>query len=426
MALFRLFTSLLFIAAALLLPLEGQAQTSSNPVVLRLFAGGKAQRPDLLRQVLDEYQRRHPEIQVNISVGAATSELQRKYLSILLNAGDDSYDAILIDVVNPPLYAAAGWIEALDSYLPDREELLRAYLPVYTRANLVGGKLVALPAQAGAMFLFYRKDLLEQYGIAPPSTWAQLAAAARLITAGEARPELQGLSIQGAPIEGTVCTFLLPYWSQGRDILDATGHLSLDRSAAVAGLRLWQDLIAQGVLKRNIAEVTTMDTVNDFKAGNVVFALNWGQAWQALEEDSDSRVRGRVGVQRIPSVTGGLSATCIGGWQWALSAHSRHKPETVALLRYLASSDVSKFFALEGSQLPIHQSLYRDAEILARLPWLRLAEPVLLSANSRPVTPRYGEVSSTLRTVTSSVLGGSLTPEAGVDEIHRRLERILR
>jgi len=50
---------------------------------------------------------------------------------------------------------------------------------------------------------------------------------ARTIQAGEKNPELQGISFQGKAIEGAVCTFLLPYWSQGGELI-TNGKLSLD------------------------------------------------------------------------------------------------------------------------------------------------------------------------------------------------------
>ena len=131
------------------------------------------------------------------------------------------------------------------------------YLPVYAEANVVDGKIAAMPAFADAMFMYYRKDLLDKYGIKPPSTWDELAAAARKVQDAEKNPNLQGLSIQGAPIEGAVCTFLLPYWSMGKDFNDASGKLTLDKATATRGMNMWLNLVDQGVLKKNIAEVTT-------------------------------------------------------------------------------------------------------------------------------------------------------------------------
>ena len=107
----------------------------------------------------------------------------------------------------------------------------------------------------------------------------ELASAANKIQAGDCNPILQGLSIQGAPIEGAVCTFLLPYWSMGKNFNDATGKMTLDKDAAAKGMDMWLRLVDQGVIKKNVAEVKTPDTVNEFKAGQVAFAINWGFAW---------------------------------------------------------------------------------------------------------------------------------------------------
>lgn len=330
---------------------------SAQQTTLRVFSGGQGQRPDLMRKLFDQFQVANPGIKVDIETGGATSELQRQYLSTVLNAKDPAIDIFLIDIVNPSQYSNAGWIEPLDSYLGGTAAL-KPYLPVYATANVVNGKVAAMPAFADAMFMYYRKDLLEKYKLAEPKTWDELSAAAQTIQKGEGNPNLQGLSIQGAPIEGAVCTFLLPYWSAGKSFNDANGKLTLDKEAATKGMDMWLKLVDQGVMKKNIAEVTTMATVNEFKAGQVAFAVNWGFAWDKFKDDADSQVKGKVGVMPLPAMTGGKSATCVGGWQWAVSAYSKSKADAAKLVQFLASPASSKFLAVEGSLLPTIESVY--------------------------------------------------------------------
>lgn len=400
---------------------DAQAQTK-----LRVFSGGSGQRPDLMRKLYDQYQAKNPGVTIESETGGATSELQRQYLSTVLNAKDSSIDVYMIDIVNPAQYAGAGWLEPLNAYVGEPAVAMKPYLPAYAAANVIDGKIAAMPAFADAMFMYYRRDLLDKYKLAEPKTWEELAAAAKTIQQGEKDPNLQGLSIQGAPIEGAVCTFLLPYWSQGKDFNDARGRMTLDKHAAVKGLGQWLGMVDQGVIKKNVAEVKTPDTVNEFKSGQVVFAINWGFAWDRFKTDKDSKVAGKVGVMPLPAMAGGKSATCIGGWQWAVSAFSKNKAEAAKLVKFLASPEASKFLAIEGSLLPTSLPVYSDADVVKAVPWFKDAAAVVAAGRSRPQSKDYGQVSDAIRTTTSAVLARTKKPEEGVDEIESRLRRVMR
>ena len=409
------------LAAALVAAGSAAAQTT-----LRVFSGGQNQRPDLMRKLFDRYEAANPGVKVQIETGGATSELQRQYLSTVLNAKDSTIDIFLIDIVNPAQYFSAGWLEPLDAHLGAPAAVLKPYLPVYLTSNVVKGKLAAMPGFADAMFMYYRKDLLDKYKIAEPRTWDELGAAAQKVQKGEGDANLQGLSIQGAPIEGAVCTFLLPYWSQGKEFNDAAGKMTLDKAAAAKGLQQWLSLVDQGVIKKNVAEVKTADTVNEFKAGQVLFAINWSWAWDRFKDDADSKVKGKVGVMPLPAMAGGKSATCIGGWQWAVSAFSKSKAEAAKLVKFMAGRDTSKFLATEGALLPTYADVYLDAEVLKEVPWFKDAAGVVGFGRSRPMSERYGEVSDAVRTSTSAVLARTKKPDEGVAEIESRLSRVMR
>ena len=410
-------------AASLLFGLGGEAAAQTK---LRVFSGGSGQRPDLMRKLFDQYQAKNPGVTVEMETGGATSELQRQYLSTVLNAKDSAIDVYMIDIVNPAQYYGAGWLEPLDAYVGTAAVALKPYLPVYATADVVDGKVAAMPAFADAQFMYYRKDLLDKYKLAEPKTWDELTAAAKKIQAGEGNAHLQGLSIQGAPIEGAVCTFLIPYWSQGKEFNDAAGKMTLDKAAAAKGLQQWLTMVDAGVIKKNVAEVKTPDTVNEFKAGQVVFAVNWGFAWDRFQTDKDSQVQGKVGVMPLPSMAGGKSATCVGGWQWALSAFSKHKAEGAKLIKFLASPEASKFLAIEGSLLPTSLGVYSDPAVVKAVPWFKDAGAVVVAGRSRPMSRDYGQVSDSIRTTTSAVLARTEKPDEGVREIESRLKRVMR
>ncbi len=415
-------TAQLFVAALLWTVFSVSAAT---PTALKVYVGGQ-QRPDIMRELFAQYMAAHPDVSVSLEVGGATSDLHQKYLNMVLTAGDSSLDVFLIDVIRPAQFAAAGWAEPLNDYLgANLEPVMSRYLPAYRTASTINNRVVALPALADALFLYYRKDLLTKYGIKPPTTWPELALAARKIQQGERNADLQGLSFQAKSIEGAVCTFLLPYWSQGGELLD-DGKMSFDRPKAEAGLRMWLDMVNQGVTKPNVAEVGTDDTRKEFQAGKVIFAVNWGYAWNHFAGGASSAVKGKVGVVKLPAMPGGKSVSCMGGWDWAVSAFSKNKAAAVALVRWLSSPEVSRQLAIKASFHPVFESVYRDPEVVAAVPWFADALSVIESARPRPVTPMYRAVSDALRINTNTVMAGVKTPEAALAEIEIRLARAMR
>ncbi len=410
--------------AAIGVALAAMTASASADTELHLFMGNQ-QRPEIWRKAFDQFEAANPGMKVVVETGGATSELQAQYLNTVLSAKDTSLDVFLIDVVRPAQFGAAGWTASLDDVVGDKKAFMARYLDAYSEADQPGGKLVALPAFADSMFLYYRKDLLDKYGLQPPKTWDELTASAKKVMAGEGRADLQGLSFQGKAIEGAVCTFLLPYWSMGKSIV-TDGKLTYDQEAATRSLALWKKFADDGVAKKNISEVATDDTRKEFQAGNVLFAINWGYAWSLFQNGDGTVVKDKVGVAPLPAVTGGSPATCLGGWQWAVSAFSKNKAEAAKLVMFGSSPEVSKLLATDASLMPVFPQTYKDPDVLKAVPWFASALPVVETAQARPVTPRYSEVSEAIRTTVNAVLAGTMSPADGAAELGSRLQRILR
>jgi multiple sugar transport system substrate-binding protein len=413
--------------ATALIAIAAIALSAAHAQTIRVFSGGQSQRPDLMRKMFDGFEKANPGVRIEIETGGQTAELQREYLGKVLNAKDAALDVFMIDITNPRLYQSKGWVEPLNQYLGKPEVVLADHLPVYRTTNVINGEIYAMPAFADAMFVYFRKDLLQKYNLREPRTWEQVAAAVKKIKAGEKNnPNLQGLSIQGAPIEGTVCTFLLPVWSKGGDVADANGKFKLDAAIAQAGVEQWLKLMDDGIISNKASEIKTIDTVNDFKAGNVIFAINWGFAWDRFQNDADSKVKGQVDVMPMArSSENSKSATCIGGWQWAVSAFSKNKALAAKLTQYMSTPNVAKFLAVEGSLLPVFASTYTEPAYLAKVPWASGAGVIATFARNRPVSPRYGDVSDAIRTATSAMLARKVTPQQGVAELSAKLKPIL-
>ncbi|MGL4231795.1 MAG: ABC transporter substrate-binding protein [Casimicrobium sp.] len=414
-----------FALAATLASFVVGSAASWSQTTLRIFTGGQ-QRPDVMRKIADEYEKRTPGVKIAVEVGGATSEAQQQYLNTVLTSKDSALDVVLIDVIRPAQWSAAGWAEPLDAYLgADKAKVMSQYMKAYSDANTVNGKVISLPYFADSQFLYYRKDLLAKYKRPVPKTWDELMETSQIIMQGEKNPNLRGFETAGAPIEGTVCTYLVPLWGEGGEMVK-NGKLNLDTPEARQPFQLLGRLKQSGVMSPNVGEIVTDRIRINMQAGNLIFAQTWGYVWNRAQNDADSKVKGNIGVTTLPSSKTGKSATCIGGWQLAVSAFSKNKAEAVKFVRYLSSPEVSKMQAIAASHLPVFPSVYKDKEVLAANPWFEFAGPIVETAKSRPVSPRYQEVSDAIRSNMNAYLSGTKTTDVALADMKKRLEPVFK
>ena len=383
---------------------------------------------DLYQRYADAFTAENPDVTISFETGGATSDQQQQYLNTVLSGRSGDIDVFQIDVIRPATFAAAGWAEPLDGYFGSEQEM-EAYLGEFlagpVAADTVDGTLYALPAYTDAMFLYYRADLLEKYGFEPPTTWDELRDQALTILEGEADPNLQGFNYQGAAIEGTVCTFLQPFWSAGGQWMDESGNVTVDTEAGRRALELYQETLDSGITKPNIAETATDNSRQEFQAGHVVFMLNWSYAWSHFQNDDDSTVKGMVGVAPIPAFEGGESYTCVGGWQWALNPYGANKDVAFQVIQHYSSPEFLRDLAIEASRLPVRSALYQDEAVLEANPFFAEFYDVVINARPRPVTPFYTEVSEVIRSAMNAFLAGTLSLDEALSEMQIGLEDVV-
>ena len=360
-----------------------------------------------------------------VSTPNSSSERLALYQQLLAAQASD-IDVFQIDVIWPGVLA--NHLQDLKPYLGD---LAAQHFPAMIANDTVAGRLVAMPWFASVGVLYYRRDLLDQYGEAVPETWEQLTTtAARVQAAGRAAgdPGLWGYVWQGRAYEGLTCNALEWVAGEGGGTLVASdGTVTIDNPAAAMAIgraARWVDHISPpGVL--NYAEEEARGV---FQSGHAVFMRNWPYAW-ALAQGPDSPIRGKVGVAPLPGGSRGGSVSTLGGWQLAVSRYSRHPEVAADLVRYLTSAAEQKRRAIRGSFNPTLPALYEDAEILAAAPFFADLVGILRSAVARPsaVTgSKYNQVSHAFWSAVHRVLSGRQPAEASLRALQARLDRLSR
>ncbi|MFW3614201.1 ABC transporter substrate-binding protein [Billgrantia antri] len=345
----------------------------------------------------------------------------------ILSANSTDIDIMQIDVVWPGLLA---------NHLLDLREVLgedvgKAHFSAIIENNTIDGRLVAMPWFTDAGVLYYRADLLEQYGHEPPQTWEELTEIAREIQNAEreaGNDRMHGFVFQGRAYEGLTCNALEWVASHGGGtIVDADGEVTIDNPQAAAALdraATWiGDIAPDGVLNYTEEEARGV-----FQGGNAVFMRNWPYAW-ALAQSDGSEVRGKVGVTQLPHSGEGSSAATLGGWNLAVSKYSQNAELAAELVAFLAGEQEQKRRAIEGAYNPTLESLYQDEEVLEAVPFFGELYDTFVNAVARPSAPTgdaYGRVSNAFFSATHDVLSGNRSGEQAVSDLDRELARLKR
>ena len=121
----------------------------------------------------------------------------------------------------------------------------------------------------------------------------------------------------------------------------------------------------------------------------------------------------QFGVAPLPAASeGGRSASCLGGWNLMISASSTDAEQDAAwvVIRYLTATAQQKRQALEAGLLPILEDLYDDPDLVNEIPMIALGKQFFASQlRSRPRSPFYSEVSSSIARAFNRTLKGELS-----------------
>jgi len=132
--------------------------------------------PDIEKEVA-LFEKKYPAIDVKV-VNAGQGEPQYTKLRTALKAGTGAPDAVQIEFQYIPTFSLT---KSLVDLRPYGAEAQKDKFVDWTWSQVTGsnGEIWAYPQDTGPMGMLYRKDIFDKYGITPPKTWDEFAAAAR-------------------------------------------------------------------------------------------------------------------------------------------------------------------------------------------------------------------------------------------------------
>jgi multiple sugar transport system substrate-binding protein len=335
------------------------------------------------------------------------ADLQR---SILQGAGAGLLpDLAIVDNVSNQALAATG-------ILADLTDLVEAwgqkanYFPGPWSSTQYKRRTYGIPNNSNCIVLYYNAPMLRQAGIAPPTTWEELRAAAKALTRGDTR----GLALSAIKTEEGTFHFLPFLWQAGGD-LDSLGG-----EAGVAALELIANLVKDGSVSRSILGWTQADIESQFESGNVAMQINGPWQIPSLHKNAAS-----LDWQVAPLPVRKKPATCLGGENWVIFRTSPHVDAAWKLLEFSQREEILVDFLRDAGQLP------QRRDIVAVGPWMK--DPVLKVfveslpyAGARAYGPRYPQMSEAIGRGLQMVLSGKNSAQEAASAMARIVTPLLR
>ena len=329
-------------------------------------------------------------------------------------------DVMMIDVIWPAAFAPN--LLDLNAKLGDQA---KKAIPSIIQNNTVDGKLVGFPFFGDFGMLFYRKDLLQKYSVAVPKTWDELDAAAKKIVEGEkgSNPNLQGFVFQGNAYEGLTCNALEWIASSGGGALLDGKNVTFNNPQAIAILNKAKGWVGTSAPK-GVTSYQEDETAQAFTGGNAVFVRNWPYMYQ-LAQDA-AATKDKFDVAPLPVTGSNPPVGTVGGWQLGVSKFSKAPDAAIEFVRYMTSEEISKFRAVNGTYVPLYQSVADDPDVQKNQPFLKnLSSVQRVVRPSNALGANYNQGSTIMFQAFNAILNGQ-DAQAQLQAAQGQLARLVR
>ncbi|TPW73200.1 ABC transporter substrate-binding protein [Schumannella sp. 10F1B-5-1] len=387
-------------------------------VKLTWWTGQDADASKLLQKLADEFEKDHPNVTIDVSPGASsTEELLQK-----LSAGfaGNSYPDIS--------YSFGSWASQLEGSgrtldITDQVSDPDVKWDEFSEAarktvQPSGEKTIGFPAIVDNISLIYNTKLFEDAGVALPTedwTWDDFRDAAKKIT--DASTETYGYAYSVSGSEETTWQFWPHLWQNGGEILDGD-KAAFDSAAGVKSLEFLKGMAVDD--KSVYLDQTDTKFGQLFAAGRI--GMMTSGPWQLF----DLKKAGTpYGVVQLPG-TDGKHTTVSGPDIWALFDHKdvNRAHWAYEFTKWLTSAEQDERWNVEIGNLPLRSSEIDSAAFQKQVetyPGLDIMAANAENATvARPTVKGYVGLSEAVGSAISHVLQGDGDAE---DELKKAAEK---
>lgn len=302
---------------------------------------------DYFNQLIAEYEAQNPDVRVRW-VDVPWADMQSKILTAV-TAGTAP------DVVNlNPDFAAQlasknAWLP-LDGVVTEGDK--QVYLPNIWQANSLDGKSFGIPWYLTTNVTFYNQAILDEAGIEPPTTYAELAEVAQQV-----KEQTGKYAYFTTFVPEDSADVLQSFVQMGVELVDDQGQAAFNTPEGKAVFQYWTDLYRNDLLPKEVLTQGHRRAIELYQAGEVALLSTGAEFFPTIEANAHdiASVTGSV-----PQITGETGKQNVAVMNLVIPA-ATDAPEAAVDFALFLTNDVNQLsFAQAANVLPSTKAALTD------------------------------------------------------------------
>ncbi|MES0855033.1 ABC transporter substrate-binding protein [Geobacillus sp. G4] len=302
--------------------------------------GGNPTEQKLLKQTLDDFEKKYPNIKVKYEV------IADQYMDVIKTrlAGGQGPDVFYLDAFEAPALIETGAIEPLDKYVTDEFDINDFEKPMLDAFKGKDGKIYGFPKDYSTLALFYNKKMFEEAGVEVPKTWDELREVAKKLTKGK--------QVYGFGVAPELARLYYIAESKG-------GKVVTDNKASFADPKVveaLQPIVDMHLKDKSAAQPNEVGATwggEMFGQGKAAMVIEGNWAIPFLQETFPNL---EFGTAEIPTING-KKTTMAYTVAYVMNKDSKKKEAAWKLIEYLTGKEGMKTWTSKGYALPTRKSV---------------------------------------------------------------------
>ncbi|AMV10209.1 sugar transporter [Geobacillus thermoleovorans] len=302
--------------------------------------GGNPTEQKLLKQTLDDFEKKYPNIKVKYEV------IADQYMDVIKTrlAGGQGPDVFYLDAFEAPALIETGALEPLDKYVTDDFDINDFEKPMLDAFKGKDGKIYGFPKDYSTLALFYNKKMFEEAGVEVPKTWDELREVAKKLTKGK--------QVYGFGVAPELARLYYIAESKG-------GKVVTDNKASFADPKVveaLQPIVDMHLKDKSAAQPNEVGATwggEMFGQGKAAMVIEGNWAIPFLQETFPNL---EFGTAEIPTING-KKTTMAYTVAYVMNKDSKKKEAAWKLIEYLTGKEGMKTWTSKGYALPTRKSV---------------------------------------------------------------------